>query len=85
MRLREDGDLAARHPDFNGSVIGSLTIWPYRVAGERFGLNHWVWWSQGPIWLSWSSRRSPGLAGSPDQMPIHRAIRSGSFGVPIGG
>lgn len=50
VELTEDGSLKACHPDFNADLIGSLTIWPYKVAGERFRLDHWIWWSEGPIW-----------------------------------
>lgn len=42
--LSDDGDIRNPHPDFNTFSIGSPTIWPYKVAGERFGLAHWVWW-----------------------------------------
>lgn len=42
--LSEDGDIKNPHPDFNTYSIGSPTIWPYKIAGERFGLAHWVWW-----------------------------------------
>lgn len=42
--LNDEGDIKNAHPDFNTFSIGSPTIWPYKVAGERFGLAHWVWW-----------------------------------------
>jgi len=42
--LTDEGDLKNPHPDFNTFSIGSPTIWPYKVAGERFGLSHWIWW-----------------------------------------
>lgn len=42
--LNNEGDMRNPHPDFNALSIGSQTIWPYKVAGERFGLAHWVWW-----------------------------------------
>lgn len=35
--LNEEGDIKNPHPDFNTFSIGSPTIWPYKVAGERFG------------------------------------------------
>ena len=51
-RLDDVGDLLVPHPDFNTSLIGSLTIWPYKIAGERTGLDHWVWWSTGPAFTA---------------------------------
>lgn len=47
--LNDDGDFVNPHPDFDTLAIGSQTIWPYKVAGERFGLAHWMWWTRGPI------------------------------------
>jgi len=43
--LSDDGSIRSPHPDFNTLSVGSPTIWPYKVAGERFGLAHWIWWA----------------------------------------
>lgn len=51
-RLDEEGEFARPHPDFNTSSIGSMTIWPYKVAGERFELAHWMWWASGPVFCN---------------------------------
>ena len=45
--LDDDGGLLAPHPNFDHGFIGSYTIWPYRDVGERFGLDHWLWWQEG--------------------------------------
>jgi hypothetical protein len=53
-RLDEEGDLRNPHPDFISTSIGSLTLWPYKRAGQLVGAAHWIWWVQGDVF-----RRQP--------------------------
>lgn len=48
IALDETGALARPHPDFDDNVVGSLTIWPYRIAGSQ--VDRFVWWSSGGLW-----------------------------------
>lgn len=43
------GALVASHPDFDESTIGSLTIWPFKVAGEGSASTIGLWWTAGPV------------------------------------
>jgi hypothetical protein len=62
--LNDAGDIKTPHPDFNTFAIGSPTIWPYKVAGERFGLSHWVWWMSDEVFArtprSWAEAANDG-------------------------
>lgn len=52
--LDDEGAIKSPHPDFDPISIGSPTIWPFKVIGERMGLAHWVWWVPDQVF-----RRSP--------------------------
>lgn len=73
IRLDDRGDLAARHPDFDDRVIGSLTVWP---AGSVGGLAPvFTWWSEGDMWTSGEPRAWMG--GSPDPLLELAQVMSG--------
>lgn len=46
-KLDDNGALLTFHPDFVPEFMGSATIWPYKPAGIRFGLIHWLSWPKG--------------------------------------
>lgn len=62
LTLNDIGAPVQAHPDFDLGLIGSMTIWPYEVAGKRRGLDRFVWWSQGSLWLTQDGPRPWGSA-----------------------